>query len=552
MIKLSTVLVMSLSGSVLAGAVFLVRRLWGQKLSKRALCLLWLPVLLRLLLPWGFATDFATHTDGEGYPPVTYEDGKADPAQAPPFVPAPPAQPRNNYYSGYWKPAVRTEEPEPAEPEPDYAAAGWTWAERIWLAGAALSLGWYAVSYIVYRLRLRKDLVFLTEYRQTRAFTSALVSTPVLLGLFRPIIVLPRREYEGRELDWALAHEAMHRKRRDLPYKWLAVLARSVHWFNPVAYIIMDRLGRDCELACDEDVIASLSSKERMSYGDTLLALSAHGALPRSVTATTLSESGEELRGRLLAIRDYKAPGSLAALAALGLTCALSLTALAYWAPAEYIPNPMPVPTVCTSQVIEKRYMQAQTVLIKSGAWEVEGLSSVLRPETWTEVRSGGTGELMLKGLLGDDESELHIYSDGCARASCGYHLFDRSPVWYRIPDFDPEALLSYIHAYGARLDDVYRNSFLGEAYMRPFERGRYELGSCAIVLREDGTAAVSAPGYEAECEYYVNQVSAITSIAIMTGDDYIGAVVEADGAITVTYTKNCPVEKGTYTFAGK
>ena len=37
--------------------------------------------------------------------------------------------------------------------------------------------------------------------------------------------------------------------------KWLAVLARAVHWFNPAVWWLVRRLEQDCELSCDEQTV---------------------------------------------------------------------------------------------------------------------------------------------------------------------------------------------------------------------------------------------------------------------------------------------------------
>ncbi|MDE5859866.1 MAG: M56 family metallopeptidase, partial [Oscillospiraceae bacterium] len=64
-----------------------------------------------------------------------------------------------------------------------------------------------------------------------------------------------------------------HIKRFDVLYKLFMVLAVSLHWFNPFAWVMLVFAGRDVELSCDEEVVLSKngSGKEREEYALTLI-----------------------------------------------------------------------------------------------------------------------------------------------------------------------------------------------------------------------------------------------------------------------------------------
>ena len=59
------------------------------------------------------------------------------------------------------------------------------------------------------------------------------VSSPMMIGLFKPTILLPIRHYEYDELRLIIKHELTHYLHRDLWFKLLLILCRAVHWFNP-------------------------------------------------------------------------------------------------------------------------------------------------------------------------------------------------------------------------------------------------------------------------------------------------------------------------------
>lgn len=62
------------------------------------------------------------------------------------------------------------------------------------------------------------------------------VSSPMLMGLLHPVILLPDEELTTEELALVLRHELTHLKRGDLLVKAGLVLAYALHWYNPVVW----------------------------------------------------------------------------------------------------------------------------------------------------------------------------------------------------------------------------------------------------------------------------------------------------------------------------
>lgn len=136
---------------------------------------------------------------------------------------------------------------------------------------------------------------------------NSLVSSPLLIGLFRPRIILPDANLSERDLYYTVLHELTHYRWQDMLYKWLVQFILCLHWFNPCVYLMKNEINRLCELSCDERVIKALSETARKSYGDTLLnAAGAGGSYKDTLTSVTLHESKELLKGRLDAIMNYK------------------------------------------------------------------------------------------------------------------------------------------------------------------------------------------------------------------------------------------------------
>lgn len=161
-------------------------------------------------------------------------------------------------------------------------------------------------------------------------YTNKLISSPLLIGLFRPCIVLPTAKLTSSEFHYTIIHELTHYKRCDMFYKWLLQVTVCVHWFNPLVYLMSREVERACELSCDEAVIKNLELPERLLYGDTLLnAIGRSGLYKNSIASVTLSESGKQLEERLNSIKQFHKKSKLVIFLTIVFTVAISLGTIA-------------------------------------------------------------------------------------------------------------------------------------------------------------------------------------------------------------------------------
>lgn len=94
---------------------------------------------------------------------------------------------------------------------------------------------------------------------------------PAAWGVFRPVILLPSDAdgwTDARRLS-VIAHEMAHVARRDVAMLAVANLACSLHWFNPLVWLLRRRLVIECEHASDDLVLAAGSPAS--DYADHLL-----------------------------------------------------------------------------------------------------------------------------------------------------------------------------------------------------------------------------------------------------------------------------------------
>lgn len=96
-------------------------------------------------------------------------------------------------------------------------------------------------------------------------------ASPMLIGFFNHILVLPKEQYNSEELFFILKHELIHLKRGDIYLKLLFVAANAVHWFNPLIWIMQKEAAVDMELSCDERVTQGTDYATRKAYTETLL-----------------------------------------------------------------------------------------------------------------------------------------------------------------------------------------------------------------------------------------------------------------------------------------
>jgi beta-lactamase regulating signal transducer with metallopeptidase domain len=112
------------------------------------------------------------------------------------------------------------------------------------------------------------------------------VRAPVLLGLLKPVILLPAAlltDLTPQQLELLLIHELAHVRRWDNLVNLLQRLAEGVLFFHPAVWAISRRLRLERELCCDATVLR-YANRPRM-YVLTLASLAAPAAALRCAPA---------------------------------------------------------------------------------------------------------------------------------------------------------------------------------------------------------------------------------------------------------------------------
>lgn len=183
----------------------------------------------------------------------------------------------------------------------------------LWLAGMAVLLLIYIIGYIRLIHKIHKnsavvscpELTNFTDKRVTvRVWENT--STPFMVGIFKPTLVLPDGELSEEQLDNIIRHEMTHFKRHDILYKWFAELVKCIHWFNPIVWYVSKQIATECEISCDMAVTKNMSDSEEMSYINTILSLLPTGKSNRLSLTTQMASGKKILKRRFTMIKNKK------------------------------------------------------------------------------------------------------------------------------------------------------------------------------------------------------------------------------------------------------
>jgi uncharacterized protein (TIGR03435 family) len=128
---------------------------------------------------------------------------------------------------------------------------------------------------------------------------------PGILGIFRPILVLPVSIVErltDAQLEAIVRHELCHVRRRDNLAAAIHMLVEAIFWFHPLVWWIGERMVEERELACDEEVLRLGSDPQ--TYAEGILKVCEFYLKSRTFCAAGIT--GPNLKKRIEAIMTYK------------------------------------------------------------------------------------------------------------------------------------------------------------------------------------------------------------------------------------------------------
>jgi len=247
-------------------------------------------------------------------------------------------------------------------------AGGWpTLAFVLWLGGAAALF----LSRMIAFQRDRRDMLRAStgEARigPVRLVRSAEISSPVALGILRPIIAVPadfERLYGKRERRLVLEHELAHHRSGDLIANLFAFVLLCLQWFNPLAWVAHAAFRFDQEAACDARVLDKAQPADRASYGRAI----AKAASGRALLFASALDHPTSLQRRLQSM--LRSPSRTRRIAGRLLIAAAAVAALPLTAShaVQYIDVPAPAAPVLPAERVASAATVVAAAVVKPAA----------------------------------------------------------------------------------------------------------------------------------------------------------------------------------------
>ena len=186
----------------------------------------------------------------------------------------------------------------------------------LWLLGVAVELARAAIELLRARAIARAAepvddpalLATFEELRRRLAIPAAAlrlsraVATPQLVGILRPVILLPngvRERLDAEGLAMVLGHELLHVRRGDLLRGLIPALAARCFFFHPLVRLAEREHSLAREEACDAAVVARLAPSPR-AYGRLLLELALGCGEPLRAAAAAVTHPTLQRRLEML------------------------------------------------------------------------------------------------------------------------------------------------------------------------------------------------------------------------------------------------------------
>lgn len=195
----------------------------------------------------------------------------------------------------------------------------------VWVVGAA---GLFFIR-LTKEFRARSEIFSLaTPIRLEspgRFFVSSAIQSPLVVGLFRPTIVLPTQILQQpEELAMAVAHETAHVQRHDVLWQAILSLTSCMFWFLPPVHWMSNLAKGEAESACDQAVLTSTGTSPSQ-YARFLVRLA---KCPSTITTLGMAAQTRHQLSRRIQAMNIRTRPRRAVLAAIAI---LSLPALIPW-----------------------------------------------------------------------------------------------------------------------------------------------------------------------------------------------------------------------------
>ncbi len=193
----------------------------------------------------------------------------------------------------------------------------------IWIFGIIISLFMLVGGIVVFKKRIKAFPVE-KKYSVYQAFENTCDETgwgkninlyytrmdisPCMTGIFKRKIIIPYKLINMRheELRQVFIHELNHARYRDNVIKLLWRIARTIHWFNPLVWMVEARISEEAEKACDERVLKHIGENKKVEYARLLLEIIRRFNVRVKTTDGWYLSGNRGIKNRIKEIADFK------------------------------------------------------------------------------------------------------------------------------------------------------------------------------------------------------------------------------------------------------
>ena len=194
------------------------------------------------------------------------------------------------------------------------------WAVTIWLVGASafsvrLLGGWAMAARLRWKSTRPAPIEWLWAMDRLRARlglaravglrVSAMVQSPVVIGAWRPLVLVPVGMLTGvpaAQVEALLVHELAHIRRHDYLVNLLQSLAEALLFYQPAVWWVSNEIRKERECCCDDAAVAV--SGDVMEYVSALAELA--GSRPMRLSA--VAANGGSLADRIARLLGERRP----------------------------------------------------------------------------------------------------------------------------------------------------------------------------------------------------------------------------------------------------
>lgn len=159
---------------------------------------------------------------------------------------------------------------------------------------------------------------------------TSLLSAPVLIGLIKPVLYIPDGDLSDKETEYIFKHELTHFKRKDLWYKHFSSFVCTVHWFNPIVYLILREIDECCEISCDCETVKNYTDTQKSEYMRLILRLLQNSLTNTNSFSLTMTGARRTIERRFKMIKKYSKKNKI--ITVISVFCAVILCGAAAYA----------------------------------------------------------------------------------------------------------------------------------------------------------------------------------------------------------------------------